>query len=90
MVQKNSESVRGHCGTYTIYENERGKFVVVVGNVKKEYETRETARKAIRIMEERYISANPDAEVKNRDIWAAHGVLWVDGIDGNYYTGRKD
>lgn len=89
-VRKNSETVKGHCGTYFIYENESGLFVAAVGTVKKEYSTREAARRALRIMEQRYLQANPNAEVKNRDVWADHGVLWVEDMDGNYYTGRND
>lgn len=49
------------------------------------YATLERASAAIRIAEERGHQIHPEKPLKNCDIWADYGVLWVDDITGNYY-----
>ena len=75
------EKVKGHCATWIIYEDRDG-FYCVSG---KRYGTLERAKTAIRIAEREYLRENPNAPLKNADIWADHGCLWVDDIDGGYY-----
>lgn len=78
--------VKGHCATWTIEKTDKG--YLVQPNKKDKtvyYPTLEKAKWAIRTAENRYVEANPNAPVFNRDIWFDHGVLIIEDIDGNYY-----
>lgn len=74
--------VYGHCATWTIRVDKDG-FYTVAG---KRFGDLCSAHRAIRIAEHRYLEAHPNAPVVNGDIWADHGLLWVEDIDGNYYN----
>ena len=79
-------TVKGQCTTWTIEETKEG-FLVKPNRTNKTiyYDSLKTAKQAIRTAEKRYIKANPNAPIANRDIWCNHNVLWIEGIDGNYY-----
>lgn len=73
--------VKGHCATWEIFIDADDLYCVCG----KRYGTFERAVRAIRIAEHNYLEDNPNAPVANTDVWADHGVLWVDDNDGGYY-----
>lgn len=80
-MKRQVKTVKGHCATWHIYEDGFG-FYEVCG---KRYGTIIDAHRAIRIAERRYLEDNPNSPVVNTNIWADHGILWIDDIDGGYY-----
>lgn len=78
--------VKGYATTWSIEKTEKG--YLIAPNRKDNpiyYRTIEEAKSAIRIAEKRYVNANPNAPIANPDIWALHGILWIEDQDGNYY-----
>lgn len=84
---KEDTKVRGHVTTWSIRETDDDRYLVTPGN--KTYPTLEKAKQAIKIAEDNYVKANPKCKVANKEIWADHGTLWVDDIDGGYYKGEE-
>lgn len=93
----NDAIVYGYVTTYKIQEDESdGKYHIYQitknknykeSNPARTYSSIEMAKKAIANAEKAYVKAKPNTPVANKDIWADHGVLWVDSITGNYYKG---
>ena len=83
--------IKGHIATWIVKKVKDGFNVYAKGEGEQQskihtYKTKEQVLKAIHIAEERYLQKYPNAKLVNEDIWATHGVLWVQDIDGNYYN----